>query len=398
MALVKVILASGFCALASAIPAPQWGDYSSAPAPVSSSATTSVSAPPTSAYSDTYGPTNGPYLNDLAHAAGLKYFGSATDQPGTGEYTDYVYQLILNDTRIFGQVTPANDMKYFATEPDQNNFTYSGGQVTVDIAEDHGKYLRCHNLIWSNQLPDWVINGTWTRDTLIEVMRNHITNLVTHWADVCYAWDVVNEAIASNGTWSSSIWYDTIGEDYFYLAFQFAGEAADATGKDIKLYYNDYGIESSNNKSAALINTILPEFKSRGIRIDGIGLESHYVVGSGTPNYTDQVATQQAYGALGVEVAVTELDVRFEDATNARTNTSGLALQAQNYYDSVKACVDSGPCIGVTVWDFDDHYSWIPSTFAPAGAADLYWEDFTRKPAYQAAAEALQGVPCSVCG
>jgi endo-1,4-beta-xylanase len=75
-----------------------------------------------------------------------------------------------------------------------------------------------------------------------------------------------------------------------------------------------------------------------------------------------------------------------------------LALQAQEYYDSVKGCVDSGPCVGVTVWDFYDYYSWIPYSFPGEGAADLYWEDFTRKPAYQAVADALQGVPCSVCG
>ena len=387
MASIKFILASGLCALVSAIPAPQWGDY---PSP-------SAASPPSQSCSDSYGPTSAPYLNELAQAAGLKYFGSATDQPGSGEDINYVYQLILNDTRIFGQVTPANYMKYFATEPEQGVFNYTGGQVAVDIAQDHGKVLRCHNLIWSNQLPDWVINGTWTRDSLIEVMRTHITNLVTHFADVCYAWDVVNEAIAQNGTWSPSIWYDAIGEDYFYLAFQFAAEAADSTGRDIKLYYNDYGIESPNNKSAALINTILPEFKSRGIRIDGIGLESHYTV-SQTPNYTSQVETQQAYAAFGVEVAVTELDVRFEDASTARTNTSGLALQAQDYYDSVRACLDSGSCVGITVWDFYDYYSWIPSTFPGEGAADLYWEDFTRKPSYQAVADALQRVPCSVCG
>ena len=103
------------------------------------------------------------------------------------------------------------------------------------------------------------------------------------------------------------------------------------------------------------------------------------------------------YTDLGVEVALTELDIRFEDASTARTNTSGLAMQAQEYYDSVKACVDVAGCVGVTVWDFADKYSWIPLTFEGEGAADLYWEDYERKPAYYAVGEALQGVGCSVC-
>lgn len=44
-------------------------------------------------------------------AKGKLWFGTATDQPGTGEDTDIAYQTILNDTHIFGEVTPANYMK-----------------------------------------------------------------------------------------------------------------------------------------------------------------------------------------------------------------------------------------------------------------------------------------------
>ena len=97
-------------------------------------------------------------------------------------------------------------MKFFATEPEQGVFNFTGGQVAVDIAKDHGKYLRCHNLIWMSQLSDWVVNGTWTADTLTAVMENHIKTLITHFQDDCYAWDVINEALASNGSFSSSIW------------------------------------------------------------------------------------------------------------------------------------------------------------------------------------------------
>ena len=248
-------------------PVPGWPSASHGTHPGWPSATASAPSSPASSAScqGYFEPLAAPYLNDLAQAAGKLYFGSATDQPGTGEDTNILYQEILNNTHIFGQVTPANYMKYFATEPEQGVFNYTGGDVAVAIARDHGKYLRCHNLIWLSQLPDWVVNGTWTADSLTEVMRTHITTLITHWADVCYAWDVINEALASNGTFSESIWYDVIGPDYFHLAFQFAQEAVEATGKDIKLYYNDYGIESPNNKSAALVN-LVKDLQSRNIR------------------------------------------------------------------------------------------------------------------------------------
>ncbi|KAK7892334.1 hypothetical protein LTR67_007430 [Exophiala xenobiotica] len=359
----------------------------------SASTTASSTAPASPTCSGYFEPLAPPYLNDLAQAAGKLWFGSGTDQPGTGEDTNILYQEILNDTHIFGQITPANYMKFFATEPEQGVFNFTGGQVAVDIAQDHGKYLRCHNLVWNSQLSDWVTDGTWTNETLTAVMKNHIQTLITHWQDACYSWDVVNEALASNGSFSSSIWYDVIGPEYFFLAYQFAQEAVEATGKDIKLYYNDYGIEDTGNKTQATY-ALIKEVQARGIRIDGVGLESHFEVG-GTPSLEVQTAAKQGYIALGLEVAVTELDVRFVEA-NA-TNATGFALQAQNYYDSVASCVQVDGCVGVTVWDFDDQYSWIPGTFPGQGAADLYNADFTRKPAYYAVGEALQGVPCSVC-
>jgi endo-1,4-beta-xylanase len=53
----------------------------------------------------------GPYLNDLAVAAGKLWFGTAADIPGTGEAADPAYQKVLNNTHIFGEITPANGMK-----------------------------------------------------------------------------------------------------------------------------------------------------------------------------------------------------------------------------------------------------------------------------------------------
>ena len=89
-------------------PAPQgWSAWPS-PAPTTtvpsiSAVTSATSAPASSgsASADCSGyfePLAPPYLNDLAHSAGKLWFGSATDQPGTGEDTNILYQEILNDT------------------------------------------------------------------------------------------------------------------------------------------------------------------------------------------------------------------------------------------------------------------------------------------------------------
>jgi endo-1,4-beta-xylanase len=249
-------------------------------------------------------------------------------------------------------------MKFQLTEPEQNVFNWTGGDINVAIAKDHGKYLRCHNLVWVSQVSDWVLDGNWTATELTAIMENHINNVVGHFGSNCYSWDVVNEALNTNGTFSSSIWYDTIGPEYFFLAFQFAQAAVDAIpgdGPKPKLYYNDYGIESPGNKSTAA-EGLVKQLQQRGIRIDGVGLESHFEVG-GTPSLEDQIAQKQAYVALGVEVVVTELDIRFVQAN--LTNATAFAEQAQNYYDTVSSCVQVDGCVGMTVWDFDDQYRYV---------------------------------------
>ena len=91
------------------------------------------------------------------------------------------------------------------TEPEQNVFNFTGGDIVVNIAKSQGKYLRCHNLVWVSQLSPWVTNGVWTKETLTAVMKNHIYALVKHYGGACYSWDVINEALNGDGTFSSSI-------------------------------------------------------------------------------------------------------------------------------------------------------------------------------------------------
>lgn len=108
-------------------------------------------------------------LNTLAKAAGLKYFGSATDNP---ELTDTQYTTLLSNTSEFGQITPGNSQKWDTIEATQNVFSYTRGDVVVNLAQKNGQMLRCHNLVWYNQLPSWVSSGTWTNATLLAVMKN----------------------------------------------------------------------------------------------------------------------------------------------------------------------------------------------------------------------------------
>lgn len=58
-------------------------------------------------------------LHKLAVAAGLKYFGSATDN---SELTNTDYVAILSDADEFGQITPGNSQKWDTVEPTQGTY------------------------------------------------------------------------------------------------------------------------------------------------------------------------------------------------------------------------------------------------------------------------------------
>ncbi|KAI3392061.1 hypothetical protein diail_6290 [Diaporthe ilicicola] len=309
-------------------------------------------------------------LNQLAQAAGKLYFGSATDNP---ELSDSAYAAILSNKNEFGQITPGNTQKWQYTEPTQNTYSYTQGDVITDFAAKNGQILRCHTLVWYNQLPSWVSSGTWTNNTLTAAIQAHIASEVGHYKGKCYAWDVVNEALADDGTYRTSVFYNTMGTSYIPIAFT-AAAAADPAAK---LYYNDYNIEYAGSKATAAVN-LIKLVQAAGAKIDGVGLQGHFIVGS-TPSASALTSQLNTFVALGLEVAYTEVDVRFSSLPET---ASGLAQQATDYGSVVSACLAVSKCVGITVWDFDDKYSWIPSTFSGQGDACLYWANLTTKPAY----------------
>nr|QPG43057.1 xylanase [Aspergillus sulphureus] len=317
-------------------------------------------------------------LHQAAVAKGLNYFGTATDNP---ELTDIPYVTQLKNTTDFGQITPGNSQKWDSTEPSQNTFSFTKGDAIADLAKANNQVLRCHNLVWHQQLPNWVTSGSWTNATLTAVLKNHITNVVKHYKGRCYAWDVVNEALNEDGSYRDSIFYRTIGEAYLPIAFA----AAAAADPDVKLYYNDYNIEWGGNKAAGAVR-IVKLIQSYGVKIDGVGLQGHFTVGN-IPGKNDLASTLKTYTVLGVEVAYTEVDVRMETpATDAK-----LAQQSIDYQNLVQACVETPKCVGFTIWDWTDKYSWVPSTFPGQGAACPWDENLKKKPAYTGLLKGLGG-------
>ena len=117
--------------------------------------------------------------------------------------------------------------------------------------------------------------------------------------------------------------------------------------------------------------------KAYGARIDGVGLQSHFIVGS-TPQTSDFETVLKSFTSLGVSVAITELDIRMTLPSTAAL----LTQQATEYQNVAAACVGTAGCVGITVWDYTDKYSWVPSTFSGQGAACPWDANLAKKPAY----------------
>ncbi|KAK1454468.1 glycosyl hydrolase family 10 [Colletotrichum cuscutae] len=317
-------------------------------------------------------------LNTLAVRAGLKYFGTAVDERRTT--TDAAYMAIVNNTAEFGSLVPENGQKWAYTEPTQNTFSYTSGDIIPNIAKANGQILRCHTLTWHSQLPNWVSSGSWTAATLTAVINTHISNVLKHYLGQCYAWDVVNEAAADDGSWRTSVFYTVLGTDYLPISFR----AARAADPNAKLYYNDYNLEYNGAKTNRVYEAVTI-VQNAGAPIDGVGFQGHLIVGS-TPGRSALATALRRFTALGLEVAYTELDIRH---SSLPASSAALVTQGNDYANVVGSCLDVAGCVGVTIWGFTDKYSWIPETFSGAGDALLWDASFNKKPAYTSVSSVL---------
>ena len=226
-----------------------------------------------------------------------RYFGAAIDVNALDERP---YRTLMG--KQLTSATPENAMKWGEVERQRGEFDWSAADAFVAFAKAHGLKIRGHTLVWHSQLPRWLITGSFSSDEVKALMLAHVTTEVLRYKGSIYAWDVVNEPLADDGGWRPSIFYDAMGPDYIPLALKAAREA-DASAK---LYINEYGAETAGAKQEALYR-LVASLKARGVPLDGVGFQCHFVAGA-APN--DLLETLRRFASLGVDVAVTELDLR----------------------------------------------------------------------------------------
>ena len=277
----------------------------------------------------------------------------------------------------FNQVVAENCMKGEVNHPEVNRFDFTDGDKLVDWAQKNGKTVIGHCLVWHSQPPKWMFtdaNGKpVSREVLIGRMYNHIMTVVTHYKGKIKGWDVVNEAFEDDGSYRKSPYYNIIGPEFIELAFQFAHEA----DPNVELYYNDYSTSKPGKREA--ICKLVRSLKSKGLRIDAVGMQSHN--GYNYPDYAEYEKSIEAFAAEGVKVMMTELDVNmlpnpegfggaeisqnFELQAKYNPYVKGLDKKAQKlfnqrYLDLFKIIERHKNVISrVTFWGVNDGHTWL---------------------------------------
>jgi endo-1,4-beta-xylanase len=274
----------------------------------------------------------------------------------------------------YNALTPENAMKWGTIHPAQDTYDFGPADAIVGFARAHRMAVRGHTLVWYREVPSWVTDRTWTRSELEQVLRDHIHAVVGHYRGEVAQWDVVNEAVDSEGKLRDNVWLRAIGPKYIDLAFRWAHEADPAA----KLYYNDFDLEVPGKKAQA-VDKLVRGLVARGVPIDGVGIQGHQVTTRPRPRRGIETALRR-YARMGLDVAITEFDV----GINLPTDAAKLTQQAHAYRDALAACLAVDRCRTFVTWGFTDKHSWIPGVRPGYGDGLPFDASYGAKPAAEA--------------
>ena len=295
--------------------------------------------------------------------------------------SDQAYASVLANQ--YDAITPENEMKWENIQPGPHTFDFGSGDALVSFAQAHHMIVRGHNLVWYEQNPAWLTGRRWTRAQLMAVLRDHILTVVGHYRGRVAQWDVVNEAVEDTGQLRRNVWLDGIGPDYIAMAFRWAHQADPSA----ELFYNDYGIEFGGAKTDAVYR-LLASLRGQGVPVDGLGIQMHDPVSSAS-QLPALPAVMGRFNALGLDVAVTEMDVWLP----ARQAGPDLRAQAAYFGQVLEDCLAAARCSTFSTWGFTDRDSWVPARFPGYVQALPFSAGLEPKPAARELQRVLSGAP-----
>lgn len=267
------------------------------------------------------------------------------------------------------------------------------------------------------------------RTALLGAMEGWIQGMAKHLAEkkvVPYGYDVINEPIEDgnnklrgievfnsddqaptesttdglNLNWGSNRFYwGYYVPDYAVQAFQMARKYLPA---ETKLFVNDYNLEVSPNKLAALVKFISDIDKANGSNIvDGIGTQVHFDLSAATDDWDADLeliaklrekidAMFQSLAATGKLVRVTELDVALGTSSPSAAQYRTQAETYRMIFESYKKNIPEAQQSGITIWSLSDnekeHEYWLKGD-----VPNLFDGNYLRKWSYKGVCDGIAG-------
>ncbi len=237
-----------------------------------------------------------------------------------------------------------------------------------------------------------VFGGTWTEDDVVnydaEPTETETEGLKLNWA-------------SSTGN-KHFYWGYYMGFDYAVKAFQYSRKYADENGlSGVKLFVNDYNLETNPTKCAELVQFANDIDAANGSPIvDGIGTQMHITAAESDEalaTLKEKVDAQfKTLAASGKLVRITEFDVAFSKATTNPSSTQ-LKWQSETYKMVISSYVENVPEAqrhGVTLWTLsdneDEHEYWLNGD-----SPNVFDSSYNRKEAYRGVCDAIAGFDIS---
>lgn len=263
-------------------------------------------------------------------------------------------------------------------------------------------------------------------DTLSWAMGKWIEGMMNATNGYVKAWDVVNEPIAGEGDdgegnyplqhgnanadgigGNSNVffWQDFMGDlDYVRAAVKLARKYYKGEASDLKLFVNDYNLESDwdDNKKLKSLIAWINKWEADGVtKIDGIGTQMHiscYENESTNNSKKEHIAKMfELMAATGKLVRISELDMGYvaNDGTSLQTETlteEQHQQMADLYKFVVKTYLEKVPAAqqyGICQWCLTD--SPKNSSWRGGQPTGLWTEKYVRKKAFMGFADGLSG-------
>jgi GH35 family endo-1,4-beta-xylanase len=268
-------------------------------------------------------------------------------------------------------------------------YDFHHADAIVDWAVKHNLKVKGHVLVWHVTSPTDLLEPM-SPDQVRTQLKRHIFTTVGHFRGRISVWDVVNEALAPDGSLAHNVFYRKLGPSYIEDCFRWAHEA-DPTAT---LLYNDNkveGMDGPNKAKADGFYRLLSDLVRKGVPVHGCGIQAHFnAAGTGRNRPpTPRMVKNQIHrlGSLGLRVNISEMDVRVSQLPpHLRT-----LAQRQIYHDVVAAALTEPAFDGVWLWGFTDRHTWV-THFYYDDEPLIFDEDYHRKEAYYGLRDALSSI------